>query len=189
MKYEQKLQSNNKSLMAKIETVEEQIKQNKFKSTETSFINTSTKSLFINTVKDQQVKSVRSKSRKGSKPITKSTARNVETPTCSLQKGMLGVDALLICELEQKINEMTESLKSIKSELSEQITTQVDKLGEDIAIDINQIEASLKKIDDRVDRTKLEKYESKEKKQQQVGTFSEDLVKNIVRGQLKDVKY
>jgi hypothetical protein len=65
-----------------------------------SFINTSSKSLFINTQKDFMAqKSVRSKSRKG---LAK---KGVDTP-CSLQNGIQSVDALLICELEQKISEM-----------------------------------------------------------------------------------
>ena len=102
--------------------------------------------MFINTIKEKDFlnqKSTRSKSRKSLKPVK--SQRVVETP-CSLRNGLQNVDALLICELEQKINEMSQSILNLENSNQEQIQSAVDKLGEDIAIDINQIESNMKQM-------------------------------------------
>jgi hypothetical protein len=84
---------------------------------------------------------------------------------------------------------MQESLTQIDKSYKDEINQAVDKLGEDIAIDINQLEANFKEISEKVEENVLQKG-SKEKRDKSVGNpVAEDLVKNLIRQQLKDIKY
>ena len=103
----------------------------------------------------------------------------METPH-SLKNGMQGVDALLICELEQKIVEMSENIKNIENWTKDQVQNAVDKLGEDIAIDINQIESTLKEMGNKIVESG---YKNKREMPPKAvtGSITEDAVKGLIR--------
>lgn len=139
-----KIQLSESGILQQLDDLSRKVAKLESNAGEMSYIDDSSKSLFINTVKDGSIGPFGVDTRKSAMSRKSGLAsRNLKSNTTTIDDDSVNApDAKMMLqfknEIRQKLSELEEKFVS-----KDQVAEAVDKLGEEIAFDINQLESSI----------------------------------------------